>query len=78
MTLRLRIGSDDDMVLDVGLGQNVLLPAAEDERVEAFQVLSNALALLCGLNPERLSAVKAGDPKDSPEDSEQCPADHRS
>ena len=78
MTPRLRIGNDDDMVLDVGLGQNALLPTAESERAEAFQELSNALALLCGLSPERLSSAKAGDPKNSPEGSEQCPVDHRS
>lgn len=54
--LRLRIGNDDDLVLDIGLGENALLPTAEDERTKAFRALSGALALLCGLSPECLLA----------------------
>jgi hypothetical protein len=62
VTTRLLIERDDGPLLEVGAGQNVLIPTDEGERAAAFKVLTDALALLAGVMPPESPAATEDEP----------------
>ena len=78
MPARLLIEFENQPLLEIGCGENALLPLAEGERRTAFVAVLNALALLAGLNPERISASTEGGVDQCLGGSGQCPPDHAS
>lgn len=46
--MRVIVEGHDSKVLDVGLGDGLLLPLCQNERAAAFAALTDALALLAG------------------------------
>lgn len=57
--MRVKIEGSTGVLLDIGVGENVLLPSSEAERAQAFDSLMGALALLGGIRPPTSSFAKA-------------------
>lgn len=70
--MRVLIEGADGAVLDVGPGDGVLLPLDDNERAEAFEALTGALALLAGVRRpdaregERVQCSPATEQSDDP------------
>lgn len=55
--MSIQVVFNNQVVFDVGAGENVLVPFSEDERAKAFYALTGALAVLSGVTPLYQSAA---------------------
>ena len=75
--MRLMIEGPDGVILECGSAPDALLPYDDSERTQAFEALTDALALLAGLMPRSIGAREAVTDAHSA-GSVQFPADRRS
>ncbi len=74
--MRLKIESENGVILELDHDHMAILPTEEDERALAFSALMRALALLSGIMPRSSSYAMGGGTGEYSTPTEQCPAAH--
>lgn len=74
--MRVRVEGTMGILLDFGL-EDALLPLDIEERAQAFEALTGALALLAGVRPPKSASATEGVTDPHPSKSERCLCGHK-